>query len=86
MIRGRVHGGLIETEEPLPEGAHVVVCMMEVEPFDLDEADVVELVERMAGVQRGETESSESLFRRLLEQFDDLAREAYVVATILREP
>ncbi|MEI7894081.1 MAG: hypothetical protein WCI05_13385 [Myxococcales bacterium] len=60
--------------------------MMEVEPFDLDEADVVELVERMAGVQRGETESSESLFRRLLEQRDDLAREAYVVATILREP
>jgi hypothetical protein len=50
----------------LPDGAEVVVVLGETEPFDLAESDVAELTARVAPADRGEVETAQAVFARLL--------------------
>ena len=65
-VRGRVRGGHIEIDGALPEGAEVVVLTPgHDEPFELDEAQLVELESRMVEADRGEVEPAESVLASL---------------------
>jgi hypothetical protein len=65
-VRGRVRGGHIETDAALPEGTEVVVLTGgEEEPFDLDDAQLVELEARMAEADEGEIEPAEAVLGKL---------------------
>lgn len=65
-VRGRVRGGRIELEGPLPEGAEVVVlAASREEPFDLDDAQLAELEARMAEADRGAVEPVGPVLERL---------------------
>jgi hypothetical protein len=65
-VRGRVHEGRVELESELPEGADVVVMATNRdEPFDLAEAEIVELEARMAAANRGDVEPAASLIEKL---------------------
>ena len=56
-VRGRVRGGHIEIDTALPEGAEVVVLTPgDHEAFELDDAALAELENRMAEADRGEVE------------------------------
>jgi hypothetical protein len=62
-IRGRVRGGHVEIDEPLPDGAEVVVLApAEDTPFELDDTSNAELESRMAELDRGETVPGETVF------------------------
>jgi hypothetical protein len=65
-VRGRVRGGHIEVEAPLPEGAEVIVLTgSDEESFDLDEASVAELEARMSEADLGEVEPAATVLARL---------------------
>jgi hypothetical protein len=65
-VRGRVRGGHIEVDAPLPEGAEVVVLTRgDQEPFELDDAQLEELELRMAEADAGDVESAEALIAKL---------------------
>jgi hypothetical protein len=65
-VRGRVRGGHIEVDAPLPEGAEVVVLTRgEQEPFDLDDAQLDELERRIASADMGEVEPAEAVLAKL---------------------
>ena len=65
-VRGHVRGGRVETDTPLPEGAEVVVLTDGgEEPFDIDEADTVELEARTAEADGGQVEPAGILLARL---------------------
>lgn len=65
-MRGRVRGGHIETEAELPEGAEVVVLTVsQEEPFELDDAQLVELEARMAEADGGDVEPAAAALGRL---------------------
>jgi hypothetical protein len=65
-VRGRVHGGHIEVDTSLPEGAEVVVLTRgDQEPFELDDAQLDELERRIAEADRGEVEPAEAVFAKL---------------------
>jgi hypothetical protein len=64
-VRGRVRGGKIELDEPLPEGAEVVVVSAaDAVPFDLDDASVAELEERARAADRGNVVSAADVLPR----------------------
>ena len=65
-VRGRVHGGRVELEGELPEGADVVVMAADGdEPFDLAEAEIAELKARMAAADRGEVQPAAEVIQKL---------------------
>jgi hypothetical protein len=65
-VRGRVREGHVDLDGPLPDGAEVVVLVLDGgEPFDLDDSDLNELEARAAEADRGELEPAEALFERL---------------------
>ena len=65
-VRGRVRGGRIEVDSPLPEGAEVVVLTNgEDEAFDLDDARVAELETRMAEADTDDVESAAAVLAGL---------------------
>ncbi len=65
-VRGRVHGGRVELESELPEGADVVVMATNRdEPFDLAEAEVAELEARVAAADRGDVQPAAELIQKL---------------------
>lgn len=65
-VRGRVHGGRVELENELPEGADVVVLTTNSdERFDLAEAEVTELEARMLAADRGEVRPAAEVFQKL---------------------
>jgi hypothetical protein len=65
-VRGRVRGGRVEVETDLPEGTEVVVLTATGdEPFELDEAQVVELEARIAGADRGDVVPASQVLEQL---------------------
>ena len=65
-VRGRVHGGRIELESALPEGAEVVVLAPgQDESFALDDAQLAELEDRMTRADLGEVEPAGAVLERL---------------------
>ena len=65
-VRGRVRGGRVKVEADLPEGTEVVVLTAtDEEPFELDEAQVVELEARIAGVDRGDVVPAGQVLQQL---------------------
>ena len=65
-VRGRVHGGRVELETELPEGADVVVLATDSEtPFDLAEVEIAELVARMAGADLGDVVPAAEVIQKL---------------------
>lgn len=65
-IRGRVRDGHVELEQPLPDGAEVVVlARAEDAPFELDDASDAELECRLEELDRGDTVLAEALFDKL---------------------
>lgn len=65
-VRGRVHGGRVEFDGELPEGAEVVVmATSHDEPFDLVEREVAELEARMAAANGGDVVPAPQLIQKL---------------------
>jgi hypothetical protein len=65
-VRGRVRGGRVDVESPLPEGAEVVVLTGgSDELFELDDAQVAEIETRMAEADRGDVEPADTVLERL---------------------
>lgn len=65
-VRGRVHGGRVELETELAEGADVVVLAKESEtPFDLAEVEIAELEARMATADMGDVVSAAEVIEKL---------------------
>jgi hypothetical protein len=65
-VRGRVHGGRVELEGDLPEGADVVVLATNRdEPFDLAEAEIAELEARMAAADQGDVVPATEVLQKL---------------------
>lgn len=64
-VRGRVRGGKIELDEPLPEGAEVVVVAARAAaPFDLDDEQIDELEDRVRSADRGNVVPASSVLPR----------------------
>ena len=65
-VRGRVRGGRVELETDLPEGEDVVVmATSREEPFELDDAELVELEARMAAADRGDVVPAAEVLQKL---------------------
>ncbi len=65
-VRGRVHGGRVEFEGDLPEGADVVVMATNrEEPFELAETEIAELEARMAAADRGDLVPATDVIQKL---------------------
>ena len=66
VVRGRVRGGRVDVESPLPEGAEVVVLTPgSDELFELEDAQLAEIETRMAEADRGDVEPAETVLERL---------------------
>jgi hypothetical protein len=68
VFSARVRGGAIVPEDSvtLPEGAKVtVIADDDRQPFETTAEEESELLEAIAGVERGETVRAEDLFERL---------------------
>ena len=65
VVRGRVMHGRVETDTPLPEGVEVVVLTGDEAPFDLDDALVGEMEQRIQSADRGEVEPAHAVLGRL---------------------
>ncbi len=65
-VRGRLHGGRVELETELPEGADVVVMATDRdEPFDLAEAEIAELEARMTAADDGDVMPAAEVMQKL---------------------
>jgi hypothetical protein len=64
-VAGKVVGGKVVVDEPLPEGANVVVHLDEVEDFALTDEMEQDLAEAMDEARRGEGASPAEYFARL---------------------
>ena len=53
VLRGHARAGRIEVDTTLPEGSEVAVVVGDATPFELAEADVLELQNRVQSAQAG---------------------------------
>lgn len=66
LVAGKVEGGRVVVEEPLPEGVEVAVVAPDGEEgFDLDESQVRALMDSLEEADRGELVPAEQVIEAL---------------------